>query len=98
MSPARQCVSLLKGSHRFIFCYSRGQEPAVLGSLISMAARNEYDFDWFDAAVVSYHLGRQYGVSQKLAEIGGTSSDGAGMECRNPPEGFRSLDAGRQNG
>lgn len=51
----RQLV-LNKGSERYIFRYEDGHEGELLDSLIDQASDEGTDFDWFDAAVVSFKL------------------------------------------
>jgi hypothetical protein len=58
MSVVRQ-LSLVKGEERFVFRYSAGQEPEVIDAFAEMAANPESCFDWFDAAVLSYQMGRR---------------------------------------
>jgi len=52
-------LSLVKGDERFIFRYQTGQEADVIDAFASMAANKESTFDWFDAAVLSYQMGRR---------------------------------------
>jgi len=52
-------LSLVKGDERFIFRYQNGQEPEVIDAFASMAADKASSFDWFDAAVLSYQMGRR---------------------------------------
>ena len=61
MGRPRRCLSLTKGAHRYVFCYSEGHETNVLESLVRLAEAPEYDFDWFDASVLSYQLGKRIG-------------------------------------
>lgn len=58
MSVIRQ-LSLVKGDERFVFRYKAGQEPEVIDSFAGMAANDQSSFDWFDAAVLSYQMGRR---------------------------------------
>lgn len=58
MSQTRQ-LSLVKGDERFIFRYQSGQEAEIIDSFASMASNPESKFDWFDAAVLSYQMGRR---------------------------------------
>jgi hypothetical protein len=51
----RQLV-LNKGSQRFIFRYETGSEDKLLDAVIDQAKDNRTDFDWFDAAVLSFKL------------------------------------------
>ncbi len=58
MSEIRQ-LSLVKGEERFVFRYQPGQEAEVIDSFASMASDQDNRFDWFDAAVLSYQMGRR---------------------------------------
>jgi hypothetical protein len=52
-------LSLVKGEERFVFRYQQGQEPRVVDAFAELAANRESSFDWFDAAVLSYQMGRR---------------------------------------
>ena len=58
VSEIRQ-LSLVKGEERFVFRYQPGQEADVIDAFASMASNQENEFDWFDAAVLSYQMGRR---------------------------------------
>jgi len=58
MSVIRQ-LSLVKGEERFVFRYRSGQEAEVVDAFAELAANQESRFDWFDAAVLSYQMGRR---------------------------------------
>ena len=58
MNVIRQ-LSLVKGSERFIFRYEAGRESNVIDSFSRMASDGSCQFDWFDAAVLSYQMGRR---------------------------------------
>ena len=58
MSVIRQ-LSLVKGEERFVFRYQAGQEGEVIDAFASMASDQRSAFDWFDAAVLSYQMGRR---------------------------------------
>ncbi len=58
MSVIRQ-LSLVKGEERFVFRYQAGQEPRVIDAFAELAADRGSAFDWFDAAVLSYQMGRR---------------------------------------
>lgn len=58
MDAVRQ-LSLVKGNHRFVFRYQTGREADIIAAFASMAADQENEFDWFDAAVLSYQMGRR---------------------------------------
>jgi hypothetical protein len=53
--PQRQLV-LNKGAERYIFRYEQGREDELLDALIDQAKDLRTDFDWFDAAVISFKL------------------------------------------
>jgi hypothetical protein len=57
-------LTLVKGSERFIFRYAQGAEAAVLDCLIDMASDAQCVLDWFDAAVLSYQIGRTLGEAK----------------------------------
>ncbi len=54
-----QQLSLVKGGHRYVFRYPAGGEAEVIGAFASLASDPESNFDWFDAAVLSYQMGRR---------------------------------------
>ncbi len=58
MGVIRQ-LSLVKGEERFVFRYQAGKEPDVIDAFASLAANQASSFDWFDAAVLSYQMGRR---------------------------------------
>ncbi len=58
MNRTRQ-LSLVKGRHRYIFRYQAGGEADIIAAFASMASEPGSDFDWFDAAVLSYQMGRR---------------------------------------
>ena len=47
---------LTKGSEKYIFRYEPGNEDSLLEALVSQARDSRTDFDWFDAAVLSFKL------------------------------------------
>ena len=58
MKAIRQ-LSLVKGSERFVFRYQPGHEADVIDAFGSLACDTASRFDWFDAAVLSYQMGRR---------------------------------------
>ena len=58
MSVIRQ-LSLIKGEERFVFRYESGHEAKVIDAFSKLAADQVSAFDWFDAAVLSYQMGRR---------------------------------------
>jgi len=59
MSSAIRQLSLVKGSERFVFRYEPGREADVIDAFSELAADASSSFDWFDAAVLSYQMGRR---------------------------------------
>jgi len=59
MSGKLRQLSMVKGEHRYVFRYSRGREAQVINAFVKMADDNRTEFDWFDAAVLSYQMGKQ---------------------------------------
>lgn len=55
----RRQLTLTKGGHRYVFRYAPGHEAEVIGAFASLAQDPKLDFDWFDAATLSYQMGRR---------------------------------------
>lgn len=58
MDTVRQ-LSLVKGKHRYVFRYQAGSEADIISAFAALAADQDNEFDWFDAAVLSYQMGRR---------------------------------------
>ncbi len=56
MNKIQRQLVLNKGQERFIFRYDEGCEDDLLNALIDHARDSKTDFDWFDAAVLSFKL------------------------------------------
>jgi len=56
MKKAKRQLTLNKGTEKFIFRYDSGCEDELLDALIEEAKNNRTNFDWFDAAVLSFKL------------------------------------------
>jgi hypothetical protein len=56
MKRTKQQLVLNKGAEKFIFRYENGQEDKLLDALIEQAKDKRTNFDWFDAAVLSFKL------------------------------------------
>jgi len=54
-TPGRQLV-LNKGAQKYIFRFDSGSESQLLDALVAQASDERTDFDWFDAAVLSFKL------------------------------------------
>jgi len=62
MKKALRQLSLVKGDHQYLFRYQPGNEADVIGAFASLASDGSTEFDWFDAAVLSYQMGRRLEV------------------------------------
>ena len=60
-------LSLLKGPERYVFRYRVGDEADVIQAFAKLATDDARDFDWFDAAVLSYQMGRR--LEKEMDEI-----------------------------
>jgi len=56
MKRMKRQLVLNKGAEKFIFRYENGREDELLDVLIEQAKDRRTDFDWFDAAVLSFKL------------------------------------------
>jgi len=56
MKRIKRQLILNKGAEKFIFRYESGREDELLDALIEQAKDKRTDFDWFDAAVLSFKL------------------------------------------
>ncbi len=56
MDSCKKQLVLNKGSEKYIFRYEAGQEGPLLDALVACATDPRTDFDWFDAAVLSFRL------------------------------------------
>lgn len=57
MSQTKE-LSLLKGEEKFVFRYEPGHEESVLDAFVDLANERNSEFDWFDAAVLSFQLSK----------------------------------------
>ena len=56
MKRIKRQLILNKGTEKYIFRYENGMEDELLDALIEQAKDKRTDFDWFDAAVLSFKL------------------------------------------
>ena len=70
MSKIKKQIVLKKGRQKFIFRYENGCEDKLLDILVEQAKSGRTDFDWFDAAVVSFKLTQSL-IGQADELIGG---------------------------
>jgi hypothetical protein len=51
-------LSLARGGHRYVFRYTAGCEEAVMDRIMRLAEDADCDFDWLDAATLSFQVAR----------------------------------------
>ena len=56
VSREKKQLILKKGKQKFIYRYTCGSEDKLLDVFIEQARSGKIDFDWFDAAVLSFKL------------------------------------------
>ncbi len=56
MVKRQRQLMLNKGAEKFIFRYDAGQEDELIDAMIDQARDARTEFDWFDAAVLSFKL------------------------------------------
>ena len=56
MAQRQRQLTLNKGSEKFVFRYDVGAEDELIDALIDQARDARTEFDWFDAAVLSFKL------------------------------------------
>ncbi len=67
MHKAQRQLVLNRGGEKFVFRYDEGHEDDLLDALIDQARDKRTDFDWFDAAVLSFKLTQTLiGQAEKL--------------------------------
>ena len=83
MKLVRQ-VSLTKRGHRYVFRYPAGMGKEILAAIASMAADGNDGFDWCDAALLSYQMGRR--LERVPAQVGNRAyGEYAGLGPPSPP-------------
>ncbi len=56
MNNCTKQLVLNKGEEKYIFRYDDGSEGELLDTLVDQAKDERIDFNWFDAAVLSFKL------------------------------------------
>lgn len=69
MKPRRRCLTMVKGKQRFVFWYAEGRQADLLATFVDLAADPDCEFDWFDAAVLSYQMGKHVERSRETAVL-----------------------------
>lgn len=59
MKTDRRCLTMLKGNQRYVFWYAPGREAELLATFVDLAADPHCALDSFDAAVLSYQVGKR---------------------------------------
>lgn len=62
----QRSVWLHKGGERFEFRYFAGQEARVLSELVTLAENPASRLDWYDAAILSFEMGREQGNRSEM--------------------------------
>lgn len=73
MGMTRRQLVLNKGTEKYIFRYDDGMEDKLLDAMIAQAKDKRTDFDWFDAAVLSFKLTQS--LLGQASEILGENTD-----------------------
>ena len=72
MQKAKRQLILNKGAEKFIFRYDCGGEDKLIDALIEQAKDSKTNFDWFDAAVLSFKLTQSLmGQADDLLHVNG---------------------------
>ncbi|MBK8915305.1 MAG: hypothetical protein IPM64_12035 [Phycisphaerales bacterium] len=67
MTRPRRCLTLLKNGQRYIFRYAEGREADLLATFVDLAQDRACEFDWHDAAVLSFQMGKRVEWSRESA-------------------------------
>ena len=57
-NAGRRVLTIQKESDHFVFRYQQGSEEQLLDTFVELANDEEKNFDWFDAAVLSFQLSK----------------------------------------
>lgn len=55
---AIRVLTLAKGDERYVFRFEAGYEAEIIDAFCELANRRQ-SFDWIDAAMLAYHMGRR---------------------------------------
>lgn len=56
MVKGQRQITLNKGTEKFVFRYDVGREDELIDAMVDQAKDARTQFDWFDAAVLSFKL------------------------------------------
>lgn len=65
MSDCRE-ILIVRASERYVFRYPSGAELELIDAIVALAADPRVEFDWFDAALCSYRVGRHLGSGPSM--------------------------------
>ena len=65
---SKRTVRLTKDGHDYVFAYGPGYEGQVVDEIMQLAADDETDFDWMDAAALGFQVA-QYAAIDCCTEI-----------------------------
>ncbi|MCP4709632.1 MAG: hypothetical protein GY869_13480 [Planctomycetes bacterium] len=83
MPKLQKELSLLKGNQKFLFRYEPGNEEEILDAFVDMAHDRNQDFDWFDAAVLSFQLSKN--LVDEADELLGLKKSAEKSPAESPP-------------
>ncbi|GMU82178.1 MAG: hypothetical protein AMXMBFR47_20490 [Planctomycetota bacterium] len=61
MKTDPRTIEFSRDGQTFVFSYHEGQEAEVIAAFVELADDPASDFDWYDAAVLSFQMGRSVG-------------------------------------
>lgn len=61
MKSDARSIEFSRDGQTFVFSYHDGQEAEVIAGFVELAEDPASDFDWYDAAVLSFQMGRSVG-------------------------------------
>jgi hypothetical protein len=62
-------VSLCKGHRHYVFRYESGREEQIIKVFAEMAADPKEAFDWIDASVLAYQMGRRFVICSQRQRL-----------------------------
>ena len=62
MTMSKKTLNLTKGEHTYVLCYSPGCEDEIVSEIMHLAEDTETDFDWLDAATLSFKVAQNAAV------------------------------------
>lgn len=72
MVKKQRQLTLNKGKEKFVFRYDVGHEDELIDAIIDQAKHGQTQFDWFDAAVLSFKLTQSLlGQADQLLQASG---------------------------